>query len=222
MATNGLPFETLASILPGKFNFIGLRTDRKRRRSKCSEKLSTFPAKCEPLAAERSANLLRLNAAYLTMFTENNVEHVVCHRSRGGLPLDQSLMLNLYFSTCFKAAFHLVLSHTDKWIRPEMRQNLPPTRTWARKTGALGPNISNPAPQPATNRFCHPGANCRWREMDQIVTNLDRSRLSALFTVGRFSVAGTKITHDDQVANQMDAVRISESTPEAWALPGHW
>jgi hypothetical protein len=107
MATNGLPFETLGSIPPGKFNFIGLRTDRKRRRSKCSEKLPTFPAKSEPLTAERSANLLRLNAAYLTMFTVNNVEHVVCRRSRGGLPLDQSVMVNLYFSTCFEAAFHL-------------------------------------------------------------------------------------------------------------------
>ena len=42
------------------------------------------------------------------------------------------------------------------------------------------------------------------------------------FTVGRFSVACTKITHDDQVANQTDAVRISEFTQEVWALAGHW
>ena len=139
-----------------------------------------------------------------------------------GWPLDQSLMVNLYFSTCFKAAFHLILSHTDKWIRPEMRQNLPRTRTWARKTSALGPEYFKSSTATSNEQILPPEANCRWREMDQIVTNLDRSRWSALFTVGRFSVACTKITHDDQVANQMDAVRISESTPEAWALPGHW
>src|ERR1700730_11808007 len=63
----------------------------------------------------------------------------LCAAAQGGLPLYQSLIGNLYFSTCFKAALHLVLSHTNKWIRPGTRQNLPLTRRWARKTGALGP-----------------------------------------------------------------------------------
>jgi hypothetical protein len=97
MATNGLPFETLASILPGIFDFIRLRTDRKRRRSKCSEKLSTFPAKSEPRTAERSANWLRLNAAYLTMFTLNNAKHVVCRRSGWAASLPVSHWESLFF-----------------------------------------------------------------------------------------------------------------------------
>lgn len=81
MPMNSLAFETLPSVPPGNFNFIRLKRDRMGRRSKCSDKPSPFAAKSEFLTARRSADRLRFNAAYLAVFTLNNVKHLVCRSS---------------------------------------------------------------------------------------------------------------------------------------------
>jgi hypothetical protein len=65
MPMNGLTFGTLASKLPGDFNFIQLKPDRRRRRNKFSDKLLFLAAKSELLPKGRSTQRIRSDAAYL-------------------------------------------------------------------------------------------------------------------------------------------------------------
>jgi hypothetical protein len=130
--------------------------------------------------------------------------------------------VNLYFLTCFKAAFHLVLSHPGKWIRSEMRQNLPPHWELGEENWRIGSGIFQIQHRNRQRTDFATGSELPEARNGPNSDEFGPLSVVSPFTVGRFSVACRKITRDDQVANQMDAIRISESTQEVWALPGHW
>jgi hypothetical protein len=118
---NGLTFGALASVLLGNFDFIRLKPDRTRTRSKCSNKPSPFAVEPELLTASR-ADRLRFSAAYLITFTLKEVKQVVCRSSEvSGLPIRLSQWIFI-FRRALRLLFTLFCGHRLDW---GMRHSLP-------------------------------------------------------------------------------------------------
>jgi hypothetical protein len=128
MPMNGLTFGTLASKLPGDFNFIQLKPVRRRRRNKFSDKFLFLAAKSKLLPKGRSTERLRSDAAYLEILTLRKVKHVVCRRSQWAILLEVSHRELLFFGP-EDVAFHPLFCPMGPENSTGLRHNLPITGT---------------------------------------------------------------------------------------------
>jgi hypothetical protein len=133
MPMNGLTFGTLASKLPGDFDFIQLKPDRRRRRNKFSDKFLFLAAKSELLPKGRSTERLRSDAAYLEILTLRKEKHVVCRRSQWAILLEVSHWELLFFGPD-DVALHPLFCPMGPENSTGLRHNLPITGTCRSKS----------------------------------------------------------------------------------------